>query len=109
MRGASSGDGAAFHVGQIVHHCRFDYRGVVFDIDATFQLSEEWYERMALSRPPKDKPWYHVLVDGQTHATYVAERNLEPDESGAPIDHPAVEALFTAFADGRYLPQRAVN
>ena len=26
-----------FFVGQIVHHKKFDYRGVVFDVDATFQ------------------------------------------------------------------------
>ncbi|MGB6852213.1 MAG: hemimethylated DNA-binding YccV-like domain-containing protein, partial [Thermoanaerobaculia bacterium] len=26
-----------FFVGQIVHHKKFDYRGVIFDVDATFQ------------------------------------------------------------------------
>ena len=26
---------ASFFVGQIVHHTRFDYRGVVYDVDAT--------------------------------------------------------------------------
>ena len=25
-------------------------------------------------------PWYHVLVHGADHTTYVAERNLEPFE-----------------------------
>ena len=55
---------AKFFVGQIVHHKNFDYRGVVFDVDATFQGTEEWYALVARSRPPKHMPCYHVLVDG---------------------------------------------
>jgi len=54
---------AKFQVGKIVHHKLFDYIGVVFDVDPTFQGTDEWYEHVARSRPPKDKPWYHVLVD----------------------------------------------
>ena len=53
-----------FFVGQIVHHNRFNYRGVIVDVDADFQGSESWYEHVARSRPPKDKPWYRILVDG---------------------------------------------
>ena len=48
---------ARFFVGQIVHHKRFDYRGVVFDVDSTFQGTDEWYEQVAQSRPPKKQPW----------------------------------------------------
>ena len=55
---------AKFFVGQIVHHKKFDYRGVIFDVDATFRGTDEWYEKVARSRPPKHLPWYHVLVDG---------------------------------------------
>ena len=69
---------ARFQVGLLVRHKLFDYRGVVFDADATFQASEEWYETMARSRPPKDEPWYHVLVHDAEHTTYVAERNPRP-------------------------------
>jgi len=56
-------------------------------VDETFQGSDEWYDEVARSRPPKDKPWYHVLVHGASHRTYVAERHLEPDVSGEPIEH----------------------
>ena len=73
-------------VGDVIHHQLFDYRGVVVDVDATFQSTEEWYEAVARSRPPKDKPWYHVLVDGAPHTTYVAEKNLELDSSAEPIN-----------------------
>ena len=93
---------ARFAVGEIVHHIKFDYRGVVVDVDPVFQGTEEWYEAVAKSRPPKDQPWYHVLVDGATHGTYVAEPHLEPDDSGDQISHPAVSRYFDAFADGRY-------
>ena len=40
---------AKFFVGQIVHHKKFDYRGVVFDVDATFQGTDKWYELVAIS------------------------------------------------------------
>jgi heat shock protein HspQ len=33
-----------FSVGDVIHHQLFDYRGVVVDVDATFQSTEEWYE-----------------------------------------------------------------
>ena len=93
---------AGFFVGQIVHHKRFGYRGVVFDVDATFLGTDEWYEVVARSRPPKDMPWYHVLVDGAEHTTYVAERHLEADEHGRPITHPLVARLCGEFHEGRY-------
>jgi heat shock protein HspQ len=93
---------AKFFVGQIVHHVKFGYRGAIFDVDATFQGSDEWYTQVAQSRPPKDEPWYHVLVDGAAHTTYVAERNLESDERGNPISHPLVADLCGEFRDGRY-------
>ena len=94
---------AKFAVGELVHHKLFDYRGVIIDIDPQFQLTEEWYQTMARSRPPKDQPWYHVLVHNAMHQTYVAERNLEPDHSGLPIRNPLVERYFTDFSKGRYV------
>lgn len=100
---------AQFGVGQLIRHKRFEYRGVIADVDATFQLTEEWYERMARSRPPKDQPWYHVLVHDSDHMTYVAERNLEDDPGGAPVRHPLVERFFAGFEDGRYTARRSVN
>jgi len=93
---------ARFSVGDIVRHRLFGYRGVIFDVDPNFQLTEEWYDTVARSRPPKDRPWYHVLVEGSDTITYVAERNLETDRSGRPIDNPAVDEIFSRFENGRY-------
>lgn len=93
---------AKFQVGQIVHHTLFDYIGVVFDVDPDFQGTEDWYAQMARSRPPKDKPWYRVLVNGGTHTTYVAEQNLEPAQTPQRIEHPYTEVLFEEFDGERY-------
>jgi heat shock protein HspQ len=92
-----------FAVGELVHHRLFDYRGVVVDVDRNFQASEEWYEAVARSRPPKNRPWYHVLVHEGDHSTYVAEQNLQADDSVDPINHPALEAFFSGFTDGKYV------
>ena len=100
---------ARFSVGQLIHHRRFDYRGVIFDVDPIVRLGDEWYEQVATSQPPRDKPWYHVLVDGGGQVTYVAERNLEPDPSAAPISHPLLDRFFDTFRDGRYAPSRSLN
>ena len=100
---------AGFSVGQIVRHRLFGYRGVIFDVDATFQLTEEWYEQMARSRPPKDRPWYHVLVHDGDHTTYVAERNLQADETGEPIRHPLLHRFFDSLQSNRYVPNRSAN
>lgn len=93
---------ADHHIGQLVHHRLFDYRGVVCDVDPVFMLPDEWYQQVALSRPPKDKPWYRVLVDGSSQETYVAESNLEADAAGEEIDHPDLKIYFSEFEGGQY-------
>jgi heat shock protein HspQ len=98
---------AKFFVGQLIQHKLFDYRGVIVDVDATFQGSDEWYQTVALTRPPRDEPWYHVLVHGAIHRTYAAERNLAPDTNGEPIEHPEIGYFFDEFKDGAYITHRA--
>lgn len=100
---------AKFSIGEIIHHRLFDYRGVIVDVDRNFQGTDEWYEMVAKSRPPKNKPWYHVLVHGTSHSTYVAEQNLEPDENAEPIDHPMVEHFFSRIKNGGYVRIGADN
>jgi len=100
---------AKYSVGQVVHHKLFDYRGVILDVDPSFQASEQWYQQMAMSQPPKDKPWYTLLVHNSVHRTYVAERNLEVDTTGDRIDHPDIEKYFSEFKGGYYVPKRSTN
>ena len=100
---------ARFRVGQLVQHKLFDYRGVIVDLDATFQGSDEWYEKVARTRPPRDQPWYHLLVHEAEHMTYVAERNLQPDLTGEPIRHPGLGQFFDDLRDGIYVRSHAVH
>jgi len=93
---------ARFFKGQLVHHKKFDYRGVIVGVDPVFSGTAEWYDQVAKSMPPKEQPWYHVLVHGALHTTYVAERNLEVDLSEEPIEHPLVGQYFYGFENGQY-------
>ncbi len=94
---------AKFDIGQLITHKLFDYRGVIIDIDPIYLGSEEWYQNMAKSKPPKNAPWYKVLVNDSLHETYVAERNLQADTSVESIEHPMVYAYFDDFQDGKYI------
>ena len=100
---------AKFSIGQVVHHIKFDYRGVIIDIDHVFSGTEEWYDSVAKSRPPKEKPWYHVLVEGSYVQTYVAERHLETDSTKKPVNHPLVEVIFSEFENGKYKLKENIN
>ena len=93
-----------FAVGQIVKHLKFGYRGAVFQADAEFELSDEWYAAVARSRPPKDAPWYHVLVDGGAQTTYVAERHLAPCKDRSQIEHPLLGRYFERYDGLQYHP-----
>ena len=70
---------AKYCIGQLIQHKIFDYRGIILSVDLEFKSTDEWYEAVAKSRPPKNEPWYHVLVHQKGHQTYVAEQNLQPD------------------------------
>ena len=89
-----------FVIGQLVHHRRYGYRGVVASVDRKCAADDEWYDRN-VTQPGRDQPWYHVLRhEGQEH--YVAEENLEPDPTGEAVDHPYVARMFPTFHNGRY-------
>ncbi len=96
-----------FRVGQIVHHVRYGYRGVVVGFDQECQADDAWYNFQIQGKgyqPTKEQPWYHVLVDESSGQTYVAQQNLEPGDSTRPIEHPLLYHFFTTFQGGRYHP-----
>lgn len=94
---------AKFNIGQIIHHKKFDYRGVIVDVNPYFMGTDKWYEEVALSRPPKDKPWYRVIVENSGTMTYVAERHLEVDKNLKPVDNPILDEIFSGISDGVYI------
>ena len=100
---------AKFSIGQCIHHRLFDYRGVIVDVDPVFSGSDEWYEQVAKSRPPKGEPWYHVLVHDASQETYVAEQNLSGEESVEPVNHPLLSEFFVDVQKGHYITGRQPN
>jgi len=100
---------AHFSIGDIVRHRIFDFRGVIFDVDPVFANTEEWYEAIPEEvRPRKDQPFYHLLAENgeSSYVAYVSQQNLEADEEGGPVDHPALTGIFTRFEHGRYQLRR---
>ncbi len=102
-------DKARFSIGQVVHHNILDYRGVIVDVDAYYQGDDEWYERVAITKPPKDKPWYQILVHDSEKETYVSEKNLESDMLQEPVEHPLVDHFFECFENGSYKQKKTIH
>ncbi|WP_322894607.1 MULTISPECIES: heat shock protein HspQ [unclassified Yoonia] len=103
---------AKYHLGQVVRHRKHPFRGVVFDVDAIFDNTDEWYNAIPEdSRPIKDQPYYHLLAENEQsfYVAYVSEQNLVPDYSGEPVDHPDLDELFGPFEDGLYPLQVQLN
>ena len=97
---------AKFRIGEVVRHRIYPFRGVIFDVDAVFANTEEWWLSIPPeTRPSKDQPFYHLLAenDETTYEAYVSEQNLVPDDSGVPVSHPKTLQMF-AVKDGRYIP-----
>ena len=94
-----------FSIGQVVRHRVHPFRGVIFDIDPTFDNTEEWWQSIPEEhRPKKDQPFYHLLAENETsyYTAYVSEQNLVSDKSGDPVEHPEVEVLFGALSGDQY-------
>lgn len=101
-----------FAPGQIVCHKIHGYRGLIYDVDGRFSESDEWREKIEAYQPVEDMPWYHVLVDGESHTTYVAEDNLELAtgvDSQPDIDHPLVQDFFQKTGHDSLSARRSIN
>ena len=99
---------AKFQIGEVVKHRLFPFRGVIFDVDPTFNNTEEWWLSIpAEVRPRKDQPFCHLLAENEQteYVAYVSEQNLLPDTSSEPVRHPQVEEIFEEQTDGSYLPR----
>jgi heat shock protein HspQ len=100
---------AKYRIGQVVKHRVFPFRGVIFDVDPTFNNTEEWWQAIpAEVRPRKDQPFYHLFAENAetTYVAYVSEQNLLPDETGKPIRHPDVRSFFGELKGDQYQPKR---
>ena len=96
---------ATFTIGDVVRHRLFPFRGVIFDVDPVFNNSDDWWESIPEQvRPRKDQPFYHLLAenDESSYVAYVSQQNLILEPDGDPVQHPAVQQMFTGIEDGRY-------
>ncbi len=102
---------AKFRIGQVVCHRFFSFRGVIFDVDPTFNNTEEWWQSIPEEvRPIKDQPYYHLLAENgeSAYIAYVSEQNLLNDESGKVVAHPQVQELFGECKGSYYEPKSVV-
>ena len=96
---------AKFKIGEIVKHRFLSFRGVIFDVDPTFNNTEEWWLSIPEDiRPKKDQPFYHLLAenDDVTYEAYVSEQNLLVDKSEEPIKHPLINEIFSGKRGSTY-------
>jgi heat shock protein HspQ len=102
---------AKFHIGDVVHHKHYPFRGVIFDVDPQFANTEEWYESIPEEvRPRKDQPFYHLFAENdRTHyVAYVSEQNLDLDTTNAPLTHPDIDEWFDRVSAGKYALKKGV-
>ena len=85
-----------FEPGDIIEHIRYGYRGVVVHFDTTCQAPEDWYQSNQ-TQPDREQPWYHVLVDGNQQVTYVAQSNLQADQSNQQVVHGMINLFFSDY------------
>lgn len=99
---------ARYSIGEVVRHRIFPFRGLIFDVDPVFSNTEEWWLSIPEDvRPSKDQPFYHLYAENAEveYIAYVSEQNLLPDDSGKPLRHEQVAALFVRDDRGRYRPK----
>lgn len=70
--------------------------------DPICKADDTWYYTNR-TQPERNQPWYHILVDGSSTSTYVAQSELVPDRDGQTITHPLLPYFFGDFTNGRYI------
>ena len=98
---------AKFSIGDVVKHKFLNFKGVIFDLDPTFNNTEEWYNAIPKDfRPRKDQPFYHLFAENEEifYIAYVSEKNLNIDNSGIPANHPDIMKIFSHFNGVSYVP-----
>jgi heat shock protein HspQ len=104
---------AKFGIGQVVHHRKHPFRGIIFDVDPIFENSEKWLNSMPEeNKPLRDQPYYHLLAENSetSYIAYVSEQNLLVDESSQPVSHPLVGNFFlNDIENGHYTARHTLT
>lgn len=95
---------ARYNIGQVIRHRLYAMRGVIFDVDTSFAGTD--------GEPVPDGSAtglvYRLFAeDGEIpYVACIAERDLEPDDSGEPVSHPGIGAMFELEEAGGYRRRR---
>lgn len=103
---------AKFHIGQIVKHRVYPFRGVIFDVDPEFANTEEWWLSIPEDvRPKKEQPYYHLLAENAQgpYIAYVSEQNLVPEQNPQPVAHPEIDTFFEGLRGDCYVSRPRVT
>lgn len=98
-----------FHVGQVIRHKLWNYRGVIIGWDEKLKASEAWTQQNHGDKKHwRNMPNYAILVDirdrPSSQITYVPEENIELI-TNTKIVHSILEEYFGEFDGARYLPR----
>ena len=100
---------AQFRIGQVIRHTKQNYRGVIIDVDYSFQPQGIHSPIMIKKNIATEHPWYRVLVDNSNHITYVKETLLEDDSyDDVPICHPDLHS-YLEIRNGKYILHQSIN
>jgi len=110
-----------YHVGDIITHKKFGYRGVVSGYTSSCEASGYWQLQMGVTNLTygPNQPFYSVLVcskEGEQQTTYVAQENIilnssETSNNNAehlPLNRSDIGKFFQEFdpARGVYIPNQ---
>jgi heat shock protein HspQ len=86
-----------FGIGQQVRHKLLGSLGVVVDIDPEYSLEvAPDADELAANEHLRHMPWYHVVMendDGEAVHTYLAEAQLDGENSDAHPEQPSMDDL----------------
>lgn len=95
---------ARYNIGQVIRHRLYAMRGVIFDVD-TLNAGKDG--ESATAGAASDLVYRLFAEDGEVpYVASIAERDLEPDDSGEPVRHPEIGAMFEAGEAGVYRRRR---
>lgn len=95
---------ARYNIGQVIRHRLYAMRGVIFDVDTSFAGTDV----EPTTNGTAAGLVYRLFAEDDEipYVASIAERDLEPDESGEPVRHPGIGAMFEIGEAGRYRRHR---
>ncbi|WP_025037818.1 heat shock protein HspQ [Bradyrhizobium sp. DOA9] len=95
---------ARYNIGQVIRHRLYAMRGVIFDVDTSFAGTDG---EPAPGGTATGLVYRLFAEDDEIpYVACIAENDLEPDDSGEPVSHPAIGAMFEVGEAGGYRRRR---